>query len=170
MDEVALVLNLFKGNDRIRQLQPEESIFKKGEPGDCMYVIKQGNARVEVEGTTVEILNDGDIVGEMALMDGSPRSADCIAVTACLVVPVDIDHFYSLVQEAPFFAVYIMRTLTRRLRQTEHARAAAIAQAQAQAAAAPAPDMPPDLQAIADRWANLPEHMKHLIIEAATTA
>ncbi len=56
-----------------------EEIFKAGSPGDAMYIIKSGSVKVWIESgrrkKMVALLSDGEFFGEMALIDGSPRSA-----------------------------------------------------------------------------------------------
>ena len=119
MDDASVILNMFKTAGNVLHVAPDEAIFKEGDAGDCLYVLRAGNAQIRVGDKVVEIVSDGDIVGEMSLIDGSPRSADLIAVTPCQVVPVDVNDFTTLIQDTPFFAIYLMQALTRRLRQTD---------------------------------------------------
>jgi CRP-like cAMP-binding protein len=57
--------------------------------------------------------------GEMALIDGGTRSATAIAKTDCKLVPITEKQFLFMVQETPFFALRVMRTLTARLRRVD---------------------------------------------------
>ena len=58
-----------------------------------------------------------EFFGEMALIDGGIRSASAVAKTDCALVPINEKQFLFMVQETPFFALIVMRTLTARLRQ-----------------------------------------------------
>jgi CRP-like cAMP-binding protein len=52
----------------------------------------------------------------MALIDHSPRSASARAKTDCQLVPIDEARFKYMIQQTPFFAIEVMRVITRRLR------------------------------------------------------
>ena len=94
-------------------------IFAKGDKGDTMYVVRNGEVAIEREGRVIETLGDGGIFGEMALIDGSPRSATVRAKTDCEVAPINEKTFLFLVHETPFFAIAVMRTLADRLRRMD---------------------------------------------------
>jgi CRP-like cAMP-binding protein len=99
-------------------LAPGEVVFVQGDKGDKMYVIRSGEVEIERDGKVVEKLTDGDIFGEMALIDGSPRAATARAKTTCEVAPITEKTFLFLVHETPFFAIAVMRTLAERLRRS----------------------------------------------------
>src|SRR5439155_23443281 len=61
-----------------RGYEDGETIMRVGEPGDFMALMLQGTVRVERPGKTVR-LTTGDVVGEIAVLDGGPRSADGLA-------------------------------------------------------------------------------------------
>jgi CRP-like cAMP-binding protein len=91
-------------------------IFAEGDKGDAMYVVRNGEVTVERGGRVMETVRGGDIFGEMALIDGAPRSATARAKTDCEVAPINEKTFLFLVHETPFFAIAVMRTLVGRLR------------------------------------------------------
>jgi CRP/FNR family transcriptional regulator, cyclic AMP receptor protein len=91
-------------------------IFKEGDPGESMYVILDGTARIVVHGVEVEVVGPGGVLGEMALIDSAPRSASAIAVTDCRLVEIGEKRFTFLVQQHPRFAIQIMRVMASRLR------------------------------------------------------
>ena len=97
--------------------EPGEIIFSEGDRGEQMYVIRKGEVEIERDGTIVETLYAGDIFGEMALIDGSPRAASARAKTACELAPITEKAFVFMVHETPFFALTVMRTLAERLRR-----------------------------------------------------
>ena len=77
-------------------------IFAEGDRGDAMYVIRNGEVTVEHGGRVIETLGGGGIFGEMALIDGSVRSATVRAKTDCDVAPINEKTFLFLVHEAIF--------------------------------------------------------------------
>ncbi len=96
-------------------------IFSAGDPGDVMYVVKEGAVDVLVHGRVVETIEPGGILGEMALIDREPRSASALAKTDCQLVPIDEARFKYLVQQTPYFALEVMRAMARRLRHMDTA-------------------------------------------------
>ncbi len=111
-------LNLFSGDQEAVTLAPGQSLFKKGEPAHTMYVVRSGAVQVHDGNTVFETVGPGGLLGEMAIVDGAPRSAGARAEIASEVIPVDERRFLSMVERTPYFAIRIMRVLTRRLRQT----------------------------------------------------
>lgn len=96
-----------------------QTVFSEGEPGEVMYVVKEGEVDIRVRDTTVETVGPGGLIGEMALIDRNPRSATAVARTDCKLVPINEARFAFLVQETPFFALDVMRMMVRRLRKMD---------------------------------------------------
>jgi CRP/FNR family transcriptional regulator, cyclic AMP receptor protein len=94
-------------------------IFAEGQKRDSMYVIQSGEVELKVRDKTVEVVGTDGFFGEMALVDQSPRSATAIARTDCTVIPINEKHFLFMVEETPFFALTVLRTLTKRLRRMD---------------------------------------------------
>ncbi len=92
-------------------------IFKEGDSGDVMYVVQEGELEVLYRGKIIETIGAGGLVGEMALVDQSPRSATVIAKTDCKLVCLDEAGFKVHVSFTPFFAVQVMRVMVERLRR-----------------------------------------------------
>jgi CRP/FNR family cyclic AMP-dependent transcriptional regulator len=99
------------------RFQPGEAIFEEGVQGDTMFVVRSGEVVIERGGKAIETVPPGGIFGEMALIDGAPRSATARAKTECEVAPITEKSFLFLVHETPFFAIAVMRTLADRLRR-----------------------------------------------------
>ena len=93
-----------------------EVIYRAGDPGDNMYVVRSGQVEIELNGKVIETVASGGFFGEMALIDGSPRVATCRAKTNCEVAAINEKNFVLLVDEMPYFALFVMRTLVSRLR------------------------------------------------------
>lgn len=91
-------------------------IFKEGDAGDAMYVVKSGEIAIEVGGKQIETLKAGDILGEMALLANESRSATARTLVDSELVAVTASRFEFLVQQTPFFALDVMRIMAQRLR------------------------------------------------------
>jgi CRP/FNR family transcriptional regulator, cyclic AMP receptor protein len=98
------------------RLSPREVLFREGEQGERMYVVLEGRLDILVGDNVVETANEGDIVGEMALIDDAPRAASVIASTECRLVGIDRERFHLLVQSNPAFSTHVMKILANRLR------------------------------------------------------
>jgi CRP/FNR family cyclic AMP-dependent transcriptional regulator len=99
-----------------RSFRPGDIIFREGEEAEELFVIKEGQVEIRLNGRVLEQLGENDLFGEMALIDHAPRSASAIASTAVEIVPITEKQFLYLVDEAPFFALKVMRVLAGRLR------------------------------------------------------
>lgn len=107
---------LARATDETRTFKAGQYIFKAGDEGHEFFVVRAGKAAVRLGNRTLEVLGEGEIFGEMALIDSSKRSADVIAETDCVVVPVGEKQFLFMTSEAPYFALSLMRVLVQRLR------------------------------------------------------
>ena len=94
-----------------------EKIFVEDDEGSAMYVVRSGRVNIVTYGTVLESVGPNGMFGEMALIDGSPRSATAVACEACEVAPIDKAAFAHLVRQDPEFALSIMRLLAQRIRQ-----------------------------------------------------
>ena len=81
-----------------------------------MYVVESGNLQILDGNHVYETVSAGGMVGEMAVVDGSQRSATVRATEPSTVIPIDERRFLFMVQQTPFFALRVMRLLTERLR------------------------------------------------------
>jgi len=93
-----------------------QRIFSQGEQGQVMFIILSGKVEIRSNNNLLMTLEEGELFGEMALVDKSPRSADAIALTDCELEEINERSFLFRVGETPFFALKIMRTLAARLR------------------------------------------------------
>lgn len=81
-----------------------------------MFAIVEGTVEIHLDGRVLETLGEGEFFGEMSLVDHSPRSASARARTDCRIVTIDEKRFGFMVQQTPFFALEMIRTLVKRLR------------------------------------------------------
>jgi CRP/FNR family cyclic AMP-dependent transcriptional regulator len=105
-------------DDRPLLLADGQVLFREGEPGQHMYIVRSGKLELRVGGRKLEAVGPGGLVGEMALIDPAPRSATAVARGQSSVAAVDADTFGELVQRVPRLALEVMRIMTRRLRRT----------------------------------------------------
>lgn len=110
------IFGMFQNTKEFETFSPGQIIFRQGEPGTVMYVIKQGKVELQVGDKPFTTVESGGLLGEMALIDNSPRSLTAIAKTECQLVPIDQKRFGFLVQQSPFFAVEVMKVMAERLR------------------------------------------------------
>lgn len=98
-----------------------EVIFDKGDEGNCAYIIDRGRIEIFlVDGgtnTPVAILGPGEIFGEMAIVDGSPRSAGARAVGDCSLTVVSKDQLYERIESADPVVRLLVRMLIKRIRE-----------------------------------------------------
>ncbi len=99
-----------------RSYAAEDVIFREGDRGEELFVIRSGKVLIRAGERVVETLGQHEMFGEMALIDNSPRSATAVAASAVELVPVGSKQFLFLVSETPHFALNVMRVLARRLR------------------------------------------------------
>jgi CRP/FNR family cyclic AMP-dependent transcriptional regulator len=95
-------------------------LVRQGKPADAFYVILDGSARVDLPGRPVT-LEAGDFFGEMAILDGEPRSATVTATSEALVLMIPRAKFLKVLEAEPKIALAIMSTLTHRLRAVQAA-------------------------------------------------
>jgi len=100
-----------------RRFDAGERIFLEDDAGDCLYVVRSGQVDVITFGNVLESVGPGGMFGEMALIDGGPRSAAALAAEATEVAVIDKAMFHALVREEPEFALRIMHVLTERIRR-----------------------------------------------------
>jgi CRP-like cAMP-binding protein len=114
---------LFRQDTDALQLAPGDFLFREGDKRDKMYVLLEGEMDIRLGDYVVETAVPGAMIGEMALIDDSPRAASAVAKTACRLATIDERRFHFLVQQHPQFATHVMKELAMRLR---HMNAAAM--------------------------------------------
>lgn len=94
-----------------------QTVFAKDEAGSAMYFIVQGQVQVHDGETVFNEFGEGEAFGEMALLDRAPRSASITALTDTLLLELDQEPFYELLEDNSEVSRHIMQLLTQRLRQ-----------------------------------------------------
>ena len=115
--------DLFRQDSDALQLAPGDFLFREGDKRDNMYVLLEGEMDIRLGDYVVETARPGALIGEMALIDDSPRAANAVAKIPCRLATIDKRRFHFLIQQHPQFATHVMKELADRLR---HMNAAAM--------------------------------------------
>jgi uncharacterized membrane protein len=99
-------------------------LFRTGDEGDAMYLIEEGAVRICVRAkdgheVTLTELHRGDFFGEMALLDGKPRSADAKVSEDARLAVLSREHFLLFMRSNPNVALEMLTALANRLRETD---------------------------------------------------
>lgn len=106
-----------------KTLAKEEILFLEGESGDALYIVIRGKLRIErisEEGLaqTLGVRGPGEVVGEMAILENIPRTAQVTAATEARLLTLQRSGFENLILTEPQAALAIMKSLSRRLRES----------------------------------------------------
>jgi hypothetical protein len=110
--------------------RPGEKVFGKGDSGNEAYVVMRGQIEIHLEDKSppVATVGNGQIFGELAFLDGSPRVANAVANQASILLVIQRSAFNDLIQREPHLGMMVMRNialeLSNRLRRTNVAAAA----------------------------------------------
>lgn len=106
-----------------RQLAANEPLFWIGDPGEEFFIVEQGRIRIccpDQSGNelTLATLGPGDFLGEIALLDGGPRTATARAEVESTVLSLGRERFREFIRNSPEAALHMMSVLGRRQRDT----------------------------------------------------
>jgi CRP/FNR family cyclic AMP-dependent transcriptional regulator len=98
-------------------------IFLRGDPGDCLYGVVTGKVRISVSAPGgkelfLNIMEPGDSFGEIALLDGQPRTASATALAPAELVIIQREPFLALLRKEPSLAQHLIALLCQRARWT----------------------------------------------------
>jgi CRP/FNR family transcriptional regulator, cyclic AMP receptor protein len=98
-------------------------VFSQGDPGDALYGVVTGRIRISAstrEGKEMflNIMEPGDTFGEIALLDGNPRTATASATSTCELMIIPRAQFLALLQREPALAIHLLQLLCQRIRWT----------------------------------------------------
>jgi CRP/FNR family transcriptional regulator, cyclic AMP receptor protein len=107
---------------RSRRFRRGEVIFHLGDPGDALFIIMSGEVKISVpseagEEAILVRLQPGDVFGELALLDGAPRSATATALSAAETVVLPRDRFRELIANEPAVRDALLASLASELRR-----------------------------------------------------
>jgi CRP/FNR family transcriptional regulator, cyclic AMP receptor protein len=108
----------------VARFDAKAPIVNAGDPGEAFYVILSGSAKVRRgRGRASADLGPGAYFGEMALLDGAPRSATIVAETETACLLLSRKRFAKILKDEPAVALALLRTLAARVRDLEAAPA-----------------------------------------------
>ena len=105
------------GTARAVSFPPRADIVKQGEPGKDLFIMKDGTAKVVVDGDQVATLGAGAYFGEMSLIDGGPRTATITAESAVSTLEIGHGSFTRLLNREPMIANTLYGEMVARLNQ-----------------------------------------------------
>lgn len=111
--------NIFEDSTEPVSFPAGSIIFSEGDQGDSMYVVKEGEVEIQVRSVVVETVGSNGFFGEMALIEKDPRTATAVARVDCRLIPINQKRFEFMIHEVPFFAISVMKDLSRRLRMAD---------------------------------------------------
>ncbi len=100
-----------------------EQIFAKGDPGNSMFAVLKGRVTISTPSpdgrqVVLTVMRDGDVFGEIALLDGKERTADVTAAADCELLVVTRRSLLSLLERRPDLCIDFLHVLCERLRRT----------------------------------------------------
>ncbi len=109
---------------RRRTFRSGEVIFHRDDPGQVLYVIKEGNVKIclispDGQEISLVVFGKGEYFGDLALLDGLPRSADAIALEKVECYTLQRSDFQKAIMNNPKIAIQVLEVLSRRLRSTD---------------------------------------------------
>jgi len=107
-----------------RSIDKEQVIIRAEEEGDALFIIITGQVKVSIvseDGREVilSLLGEGDVFGELSLLDGKPRSANVVATQDTEICTLRRPDFHQLMYRVPQIAVSLLAELASRLRRTD---------------------------------------------------
>jgi hypothetical protein len=103
--------------DEVREVRhpADQTIFRAGDPGDCLYLIVEGTVRVTIGSTLLTELGPKSFFGEIAVLDGENRTATVATTTAVRLLRLDRNDLLRLMEELPAIAICICQTLSKKV-------------------------------------------------------
>jgi CRP/FNR family transcriptional regulator, cyclic AMP receptor protein len=106
-----------------RRVKRGTAIFAKGDVGTELIAVLSGRVKISVSGPdgregVLNIVRQGEVFGEIALLDGRPRTADAIAISDCDLMTIERRNFIPFIHEQPDVALKLIEVLCGRLRRT----------------------------------------------------
>ncbi|WP_417820104.1 Crp/Fnr family transcriptional regulator [Terasakiella sp.] len=106
-----------------RRLDKNETLFVKGDPGDSLFGVQEGKIKIVTTSpngkeVTLNIIEEGQFFGEIALLDGMDRTADAVAMEKTEVLVIQRRDFIPFLEKHPKLCIQVMQLLCHRVRLT----------------------------------------------------
>lgn len=110
---------------RIRRFRRGETVFHLGDPGDALFIVMAGSIKITLPADTgdeaiLTTLRPGDFFGELALLDGAPRSATAVAIEPTETYILARERFRELIATEPVMREALLATLAAEVRRLTH--------------------------------------------------
>lgn len=110
---------------RVRKFRRGETVFHVGDPGDALFIVMSGSIKITLPADTgdeaiLATLRPGDFFGELALLDGAPRSATAIAIEPTETYILPRERFRDLIATEPVMREALLATLAAEVRRLTH--------------------------------------------------
>jgi len=108
----------------VRSLSGGETLFRTGEPGESLYVVRSGQVELFIRDTAgqriaLTIAETGEVFGELALLDRGPRTATAVALTDTELLELDRDDLLMLFQKSPNAALRLLAAMSHMTRKAD---------------------------------------------------
>ena len=108
----------------VRELAAGDTLFKAGEPGEALYVVRSGEIELFIKDTAgqriaLALVGAGEMFGELALLDQGPRTATAIAMSDTELLELDRDDLLLLFQRSPAAALRLLAAMGRMTRKAD---------------------------------------------------
>jgi CRP-like cAMP-binding protein len=108
---------------KLKTVERGTTIFSKGDAGTSLFAVCSGVVQMTTLSTSgknavFNLIREGEIFGEIALLDGKPRTADAVAFTDCTLMMIERRDFLPLLRSHPDIAIKLLELLCSRLRKT----------------------------------------------------
>src|SRR5689334_23836729 len=106
------------------KLNPAETLFHAGEPGDALFVVRSGSIELFIKDTAgqkivLTVAEAGDLFGELSLLDSGPRTATATALTETELLVLDRDDLLLLFQKRPDAALHMLAAMSAMTRKAD---------------------------------------------------
>lgn len=108
---------------KLSQYPKGSTVFSEGDPGDCLYIVASGRVDIYTrtgsgDGIILNTLGPAEVFGEMALLDGLPRSATVNVVEKTILFAINRIDFNLFLMQNPEVSIKLIETISHRLRDT----------------------------------------------------
>jgi CRP/FNR family cyclic AMP-dependent transcriptional regulator len=108
----------------VRQLAAGETLFKTGEPGEALYIVRDGEVELYIKDTAgqkilLAIAGRGEVFGELALLDRGPRTATAMALTDTELLELDREDLLLLFHKSPAAALRLLAAMSQMTRKAD---------------------------------------------------
>jgi CRP/FNR family cyclic AMP-dependent transcriptional regulator len=119
-------LSRLAASTTLARYRPRATIFQKGDPGSSMMAVVRGRVKICTYSASgqellLNLVDRGGIFGEIALLDGQPRSADAVAMEDTELLVLERNRLMPFLNASPEIAIRLIAVLCQRLRQTSEA-------------------------------------------------